>query len=154
MPRGKVVLIVRKNPACDKPIVFSVKGGRYYYAKGAKPLETVSFTGPVVDFTEQAKKYQPGNRILFEILDLTYNYNKGEKQVSFLAEWLRAGQLIDDCQADTAKLPKSSNTLRQSFVLRQFLQLELRRLLRQLNPFGNSSIIPSFSLPQLISCSN
>lgn len=83
MPRGKVVLIVRKNPACDQSIVFTVKGGRYYYAKGAKHLETVSFTGPVMDFTELSKKYQPGNRILFEIIDITYNYNKGEKTGQF-----------------------------------------------------------------------
>ncbi len=80
-PRGKVILIVRNNPACDIPQTFSVKGGSYFHARGTTSLRTVRFTGPVVDFTGQEKLFRAGDRLIFEVLDLNC-YNKKSKEAS------------------------------------------------------------------------
>ncbi|MBC5991871.1 hypothetical protein [Pontibacter cellulosilyticus] len=83
MPRGKATLIVRNNPACDKPQIFSVKSARYYHVRGAIPLNTVTFSGPTTDFTGLAKVYKPGDRLLFEVLEIICYNKKGEETGKF-----------------------------------------------------------------------
>ena len=79
MPRGTVKLVVKNNPKCTREITFEVVRAKVYYVRGTRPLAYVEVNGQNVDFTDWEGAYKPGDRILFEILDVNYTFSDGKK---------------------------------------------------------------------------
>lgn len=83
LPTGKVTILVRNNPKCEKHFTFKVEKAILYLVGGVRPLAQAEIKGNTFDFSDWQNHFNAADRILFEITEITYNHNKGEKTGDF-----------------------------------------------------------------------
>ncbi|MEJ8757190.1 hypothetical protein WG947_09305 [Pontibacter sp. H259] len=83
LPQGKVMILVRNNPNCSKHFTFKAEKMTVYLVGGVRPLAQAQLNGNSFDFSEWQKFYKEADRILIEITEVSYTYNKGEEKGTF-----------------------------------------------------------------------
>ncbi|MBC5992015.1 hypothetical protein [Pontibacter cellulosilyticus] len=78
LPITKVKLVVNNNPDCDKNVNFKVLKAKAYYVRDVRPLAEVEIEGDVFDFSIWEGPHKVGDRILIQVLDVSYTFADGK----------------------------------------------------------------------------
>lgn len=78
LPTTKVKLVVNNNPDCGKDVTFKVLKAKAYYVRGMRPLAEAEIEGDVFDFSIWEGPHRVGDRILIQVLEVSYTFADGK----------------------------------------------------------------------------